>query len=71
MPLALTDEQMTAIMRGAEPIAPARRGAYLREIADALAGQELGDGIIGRTIREIQKRHYDVPTLDHDHSKYR
>jgi hypothetical protein len=70
-PLKLNDEQLTAIMRGAAPLAPNRRDAYLREIAAALAGQELGDGIIGRTIREIQKRHYDAPTLDHDHSKYR
>lgn len=71
MPLRLTDEQLTAIMRGAQPLAPNRRDAYLREIADALAGRELGDGTVARAIRTAQKRHFDVPELSHDVSKYR
>jgi hypothetical protein len=64
MPLRLTDEQLTAIMRGAAPLAPNRRDAYLREIADALAvAGEIGDGSVARAIRTAQKRHYDVPEL--------
>jgi hypothetical protein len=70
--LKLSDEQLDAVMRGAAPIAPARRGAYLREIADKLAvAGELGDGAVFRAIRETQKKHYDVPDLSHDNSKYR
>ena len=72
MPLALTDDQLTAIMRGAAPLAANRRGAYLREIGDALAVTgEIGDGTVARAIRETQKRHFDVPELSHDVSKYR
>jgi hypothetical protein len=63
MPLRLTDEQLTAIMRGAAPLAPNRRDAYLREIADALAGRELGDGTLFRIIRETQRKHFDAPQL--------
>jgi len=72
MPLALTDDQLTAIMRGAAPLAPNRRDAYLREIADALAvAGEIGDGTVNTAIRAVQKRHFDVPELSYDNSKYR
>jgi hypothetical protein len=43
---------------------PARR--FLQALAEALQGQhEVGDGLLYRTIREIQRRHFDPPQLDH------
>jgi len=73
MPLKLSDEQLDAVMRAAQPIAPHRRGAFLRDLADTLAvAGELGDGIVARVCRETQRKHFDVPDLGHgDHSKYR
>jgi hypothetical protein len=71
-PLKLSDEQLTAIMRGAAPLAPNRRSVFLREVADALAtAGEIGDGTVNTAIRTVQKRHFDVPELSHDISKYR
>ena len=60
-------------MRGAQPLTPDRRDAYLREIAAALAvAGEIGDGTVARAVRDIQRRHFDAPDLGHgDHLKYR
>jgi hypothetical protein len=43
-PLALTDSELDAVYRAAGPIPPAVRGAFLEEVAQRLAGRELGDG---------------------------
>jgi hypothetical protein len=49
-PIALTDEEMDAVMRAATPIDPAQRGAFLRDIAIELAKcpEELGPGSVYR-----------------------
>jgi hypothetical protein len=61
-PLALTDEQMNAVMRGAAPLRPQDRDAYLRQVAEQLRGQEpLGDGLVGRVVRDVQRRFWDPP----------
>jgi hypothetical protein len=52
-PLALSDDQMTAIMRCAEPLAPSARASFLVDVADALQGRELGDGLVGRVCAEV------------------
>jgi hypothetical protein len=62
-PLHLTDDQLTAVMRAAEPLAIGDRGAFLLDVAAALAGQELGDGTVYRAIAQVQKRYYDPPIL--------
>ena len=61
-PLALTDEQLTAVMHAAEPLAVGDRDAFLRDVAAALRGRQLGDGMVYRTIAQVQ-RHYDPPVL--------
>ena len=48
MPIALTDAQLAAVMRAAEPLAPADRGRFLEAVASALRDREIGDGTIGR-----------------------
>ena len=71
-PLALTDDQLTAILHGAQPLRPHDRDAFLREVADALATvNEIGDGSVAKAIRAAQKKFFDPPTLAHDVSKYR
>jgi hypothetical protein len=61
-PLKLTDEQLTAMMRAAQPLAVQDRDPFLRDVAAALAAlPELDDGVAFRTICEIQRRHFDPP----------
>jgi hypothetical protein len=62
-PIALTDEQMTAVLRAAGPLPPDLRAPFLEAVAQALAGRELGDGIVARTCAEIQKRYWKAPDL--------
>ena len=56
MPLALSDAQLDCVLRAAEPLDVADRDLFLRDVARALDGQELGDGTLARTCREIQRR---------------
>jgi hypothetical protein len=62
-PLRLTDDQLAAVLRAAEPLAVGDRGAFLQDVAAALQGQELGDGAVYRTIAQVQRRYYDPPIL--------
>ena len=62
-PLRLTDDQLTAVLRAAEPLAVGDRGAFLQEVAAALNGQELGDGMVYRVVAQVQRRYYDPPIL--------
>jgi hypothetical protein len=64
MPLALTDEQLSAIMAAAEPLAPADRSAFLEDVAAALAALPVvGDGAVNRVVREAQSKYFR-PELD-------
>jgi len=45
-PLALTDQQLDIVKSAAAHVAPGDRGAFLRAIAAALAGREIGDGSV-------------------------
>jgi hypothetical protein len=60
-PLRLTDEQLAAVQRAAEPLYPNDRSDFLQTIADLLQGQELGDGSVYRAIAQAQKQFYDAP----------
>jgi hypothetical protein len=60
-------------MAAARPLAHDVRDAFLREVADALAGcTEVGPGTVARVCREVQRRHFDPPDLGNGASpKYR
>ena len=62
-PLALTDDQLTRIMHSAAPLAPDDRANFLLDVARELQGRELGDGVVGRVCREVQKRYWHAPDL--------
>jgi hypothetical protein len=64
-PLALSDEQLDAVLRAAQPLPVAARDQFLIDLAAALQGQDLGDGAVYRAIREVQRRHHDPPQMDH------
>jgi hypothetical protein len=62
-PLRLTDEQMSAILRGATAMHPHDRGAYLQTVASLLAGCEIGDGSVARAVAAAQRHHRRPPDL--------
>jgi hypothetical protein len=64
-PIALSDEQLSAVFDAARPLPRASREAFLLDLATALQGQEnLGDGTVFRLIREVQRWHFDPPQFD-------
>ena len=63
-PIALTDEQLSAVMAAAQPLALADRSAFLEDVAAALAAlPTIGDGVVGRVVREVQSKYFH-PELD-------
>jgi hypothetical protein len=62
-PLRLTDDQLAAVLRAAEPLAVGDRGAFRQDVAAALQGQELGDGMVYRAVAQVQRKYYDPPIL--------
>ena len=51
-----------AVMEAARPIDPRDRSEFLRDVAAALEKyEEIGPGIVGRVVREMQRRHFDPP----------
>ena len=73
-PLALTDSQLDTVYRCAGPLAPAVRPAFLKLVAQGLAGAgEIGDGTVARVCAEVQRQFFDPPDLSRscDQSKYR
>ena len=63
-PIAISDSQLAMIMRACEPILPADRDPFLRALAHRLQGEpELGDGVVGRAIRELQREFWRPPSI--------
>jgi hypothetical protein len=63
-PLRLTDSQLDAIFRAAQPLPVGDRDAFLRDVAAALQGRwEIGDGDVYRVLAEVQRRHHDPSQL--------
>ncbi len=62
-PLSLSDDQMSTIFAAAEPLPPADRSAFLRDVAMALQGREIGDGLVARVCAEMQRRYLVPPDL--------
>jgi hypothetical protein len=60
-PIALTDQQLDAVMAAAKPLQPADRGPFLEAVAAALQGREIGDGTVYLAISEAQRKHWDPP----------
>jgi hypothetical protein len=62
----LTDDQLNAILAASHPLAPHRRSAFLADVARELAQlEDIGDGILHRTIMVVQKRHLDPPQFEY------
>jgi hypothetical protein len=73
-PLALTDDQLDAVRRAAEPLAPDLRAPFLETVARLLAHEPVvGDGSVARACREAQREFWKAPDLSRaaGTSKYR
>ena len=63
-PIALSDEQLTAIMRAAAPLPPADRRPFLEEVTRELQSQPtIGDGVVGRVCAELQRAYLQPPMV--------
>jgi hypothetical protein len=66
-PLKLSDDELTALYRAAQPIAPHLRDAFLQDLADELRRYpEIGPGIIYRAIATLQRKYFDPPDTRSD-----
>jgi hypothetical protein len=62
--LSLSDEAMTALMILAHPLQPHQRSAFLEALAVRLKDEvEIGDGVVIRIARELQKAHLTIPNF--------
>ena len=66
MPISLTDDQLAIIVRGAEPLLPQDRSAYLHRVASLLHDVEIGDGAVARAARQAQHELFRAPDLHGD-----
>jgi hypothetical protein len=72
-PIALTDEQMSAVLAASHPLPADRRSAFLEHVARELANAPmLGDGAVHRVVAEVRRIYFDVPDMGRaDVSEYR
>jgi hypothetical protein len=61
-PIAISDRAMSRLLELAQPLAPPDRGQFLQDIAAELRGRgDLGDGLVVRVAREVQRRYLRLP----------
>ena len=67
LPLQLSDDEMSVLMRLAEPIDPTLRPQFLEAVAQELEanGQAgaVGAGALHRAARNLQRKYFDPPQL--------
>ena len=61
--VTITDAQTSAITHATRPLQPSERAAFLEALETLLAGHdEIGDGELGRALRDLQRQHFHPPT---------
>jgi hypothetical protein len=65
-PLALTDDQLTQVMRHAAVLHPQLRHAFVSRVAFELRGLVIGDGVVHRACAKVLKESgmFDPPELE-------
>jgi hypothetical protein len=67
-PVALTDEQMSALLAAAHPLPARSRLAFLEQCARELAQlPEVGNGAVHRVVMKVQRQYFDPPDLATGH----
>jgi hypothetical protein len=68
-PIALTDDQMSALLAAAHPLPADSRSAFLEQCARELAHVPMvGDGALHRIIMAVQRQYFDPPDLSRGHA---
>jgi hypothetical protein len=71
-PIALSDDELDAIMNAAKPLQPANRDRFLRAVAEAITAlPEVGPGSVHRAIAELQRHYFVAPDLRVDEPRSR
>lgn len=66
-PIALTNEQLSAILAAAHPLPRDPRSAFLERCARELAAlPAIGDGAVHRVVSEVQRAYFDPPVLSRE-----
>ena len=66
---ALTSEQEIAIIHAAKPLQADERTAFMAALTAWLNDRaEVGDGELGRTLRELQRAHFKPPDFVGTHN---
>jgi hypothetical protein len=62
--VTLTDERQQQILNIARPLQPSERLGFMAQLCELLVGchRSLGDGELGRTLRDLQRQHFRPPT---------
>jgi hypothetical protein len=62
--VVLTDQQIAHITNVLRPLAPCERTPFQAALFEALINyrDEIGDGSLGRLLRELQRKHFRPPT---------
>jgi hypothetical protein len=64
-PIPLTDDQLLAVMRCAEPLPPSDRDRFLHRVAELLRGRPIGDGTVAIAARQAQAEVFKPPQMIH------
>ena len=72
MSISLTDAQTDAITNLARPLTPPERAGFFAELFETLLMRrdEVGDGELGRLLRDLHCRHFQPPTVDEASRKH-
>jgi hypothetical protein len=69
-PLALSDDQLSAVLAAATPLPPDVRGAFLETCAREIAALPMiGDGSLHRLVMVVQKRYFRPPLETEEHGR--
>jgi hypothetical protein len=67
MPLELSDNEMSLLLSLSAPIDQQRRPQFFQEVAQELEAKrqagEVGEGLVHRLARQIQRKYWDPPQL--------
>ena len=72
MSIALSDSQIAQILLTTLPLQPQERAGFMAALLEALlmCRDDVGDGELGRLLRDLQRRYFTPPSLD-EVSNYR
>jgi hypothetical protein len=61
--MILTDAQELAIIHATRPLGEPEQHAFLKALGKLFAGRDdIGDGELGRTLRDLQREYFQPPT---------